>query len=476
MEETKESIQPTPPRRRRKRSRLQIFKESYLPILIAVAAVILIITFIAGSVSRSTSDDEPLDVPEESTVDSAAAQQSALDAERKTLLAQAEALAAQYDYENAMKILSCYSGGMENSQELQSRYNEYNAALNALVPYEDMEHIVNLSFNLLIEDLDRALNDSSYGSAGSNAYRNNYITTNEFRAILEQLYANNYILVSVYDVAIISTDADGNSSMTWNTLNLPEGKTPVMLTQLAANYFTYMVDGDGDGIADANGDGFASKLILDENGALVNEMVKSDGSTVTGAFDLIPILEEFIAQHPDFSYKGARATIALTGYDGLFGYRTDAETATKISQSYYDSEVAAVGSVIQAVKAAGYDLACYTYDLANYYGLTSQQVQADIDLWNQEVTPLLGEVDILVYPNSYDIGTAAEYSGAKYDILNASGFRYYIRLDSSTSSWSQLTDAYYRMSRVWVTGSTLKNNGDLFSGLFDPASVLDGEA
>ena len=38
--------------------------------------------------------------------------------------------------------------------------------------------------------------------------------------------------------------------------------------------------------------------------------------------DVLTILEDFIEAHPDFSYRGARGTIAVTGYNGIFGYRT----------------------------------------------------------------------------------------------------------------------------------------------------------
>ena len=39
--------------RRKKRTQMEVFKEAYLPALIACAAVILIIIFIVGSITRS---------------------------------------------------------------------------------------------------------------------------------------------------------------------------------------------------------------------------------------------------------------------------------------------------------------------------------------------------------------------------------------------------------------------------------------
>ena len=62
-------------------------------------------------------------------------------------------------------------------------------------------------------------------------------------------------------------------------------------------------------------DGFARRIVIGEDGKPTAEMVMEDGSISTGPYDLIPILEDFIEEHPDFSYKGARAIIAFTGYE-----------------------------------------------------------------------------------------------------------------------------------------------------------------
>ena len=53
MDELTNEVNQAPVRRqRRKRSKFQIFKEAYLPFVIVLLAVILVITFIIGSVSR----------------------------------------------------------------------------------------------------------------------------------------------------------------------------------------------------------------------------------------------------------------------------------------------------------------------------------------------------------------------------------------------------------------------------------------
>lgn len=464
MEENKDFMQPTPPRRRRKRSKWQDFKEAYLPVLIALVAVILIIVFISGSVNRAKGPaTESTPAASVQTTESA---EALLQKEVDDLLARAAVLASQYDYEGALKVLESYSAGLSTSQELMNQYNEYTQEYQEMIPVENVRQIPNLAFNLLIADLDRALADEDYGDA----FNKNYVTVTEFQAILQQLYDNGYMLVSPYDIAPKTVDADGNVTLSEGNIRLPDGKKPIVLTQTGCNYHTYMVDSDGDGLADKGGSGFASKLIIGDDGKLTNEMVDAEGNTVTGSFDIIPILNDFIELHPDFSYKGARATIAVTGYDGLFGYRTDPETATKISKEYYESELASVTAIIDKVREDGYDIACYTYDLENYGLLSSTDIQKDLDLWATEVTPLLGDIDILVYPNG---GNIDSYSGNKYKILSEFGFKYFTMLDNDVRAWGQITTGYALQSRLWVRGYDLYNTSALYKDLFDSAQVLD---
>lgn len=458
--------QPTPPRRRRKRTKWQNFKEAYLPVIIAALALVLIVTFIVGSVTRgkTPNTNDPAGTTTAPSIDSSALLQQEVD----MLLKEAEALAAQYDYEGAMERLSTFSAGITSNETLYAKYQEYYEAFSSLVPYNKINEIPNLSFRLLIADLSRAMGDPDYGTS----FNNNYVTTGEFEKILQQLYDNGYMLVSIYDIAPKTVDADGNVTISQGTIYLPEGKQPLVLTQVGVNYFTYIVDGDGDGLADKDGSGFSSRLTLDANGELTNELVDSLGNVVTGNYDLVTILNDFIEKHPDFSYQGARATIAVTGYDGLFGYRTDPETKDKISQEYYEQQIEDVKGVIAKLREDGYDLACYSYDFADYGSMSAQEISADLELWTQEVKPLLGDVDILVYPYD-DIGNSNLYTGNKYSILHDYGFSYFISKDSSIPAWGQLTNEYARMMRREVGGILMHNSANWYKDLFDASTVLD---
>lgn len=63
---------------------------------------------------------------------------------------------------------------------------------------------------------------------------------------------------------------------------------------------------------------------------------------VTGAYDAVPRLDAFLEEHPDGCYKGARGIIALTGYNGILGYRTDgtySEDHNTNSEVYYRDDL-----------------------------------------------------------------------------------------------------------------------------------------
>lgn len=466
--EPTETAAPRERRERRQRTKLDKFKEAYLPVVIIALAVILIIVFIVGSVklAKNKTDEPKQTDPTQPTQDVSQAQIQ----EARDLMTKAEALAAQYDYEGAIATLDSFSGDVGAFPELTNRKADYTQLQAALIPYTDITNVPNLSFQLLIADPIRAFADATYGTA----FNKNYVTTTEFSEILQKLYDNGYVLVRQHDLVMQGVDVDGNPAYGYNTLYLPEGKKPLVLTQTGVNYFTYMVDSDKDGLPDKGGSGFASKLVLDEEGRLVNEIVNADGTTTTGDYDLIPILDRFIEAHPDFSYKGARAVIAVTGYDGLFGYRTDKETVDKHGQSFYDEQVAGAKQIADALKAEGYELACYTYDSMNYGESGEAEIKADLQYWISEDLPILGDVDILVFPNGSDIATmGAVYSGGKYTTLSEAGFRFFIGMENAKTNWAEVTGDYCRQTRRLVSGSRLAHNADIFADLFDATGVLD---
>lgn len=424
---------PLVPRRRRRKSKQQIFKETYLPFLILGVSVVLCLSFILGSVSRDRERAAAKAQEERIT--------QLLKDEAESLKSRAAAMAAEYDYENAMKTLASYSGGLAGHQELMNLYNGYKTALSELVVWDNLAEIPNLSFRTLMADLQKAAADPDRGSR----YKKNYITTDEFSRILNQLYENGYVLVSLYDFAVPVTAEDGSVGVNRTSIRLPEGKKPIILTQEGVNFYSHMEKSGG----------FADCLTVSAEGQLTCRMGESEG-----AFDFVPVLNAFLAEHPDFSYEGARATIAVSGYEGVFGLPLDQSEAIR--------------AVADKLRAQGYDIACYTYADMEYADYGVAGLNEDQEKWAAEIAPILGETDILVYPTGGDIKGQEAYTGSKYEALHGLGYRYFVGVNNG-ASWGMTTGDYARQQRTLVTGANLSEHPEWYAGMFDAATVLSAE-
>lgn len=455
--------------RRRKRSKVQIFKEVYLPVIIAGVALVLILVFIIGSISLSVQKKK---AETEASIASSIAQaeeEALLAQEAQQLLAEAEALAAGFDYDGAIALLYSFRGDIVKTEAISNQIAAYEQAKSQLILWDDPSQIPNLSLQLLIADPPRAYNHAVY----KDSINRNFITTDEFSDILQQLYNNGYILVNLDDFITTEANEAGNTVYKSKPLYLPKGKKPIVLTQTNVNYNIYLIDSDGDKLPDKDGGGFASKLILDENSKFACEMVDSSGQTVTGKFDMVPILEDFIEAHPDFSYQGAKAILALTGYNGLFGYRTNPEAKAQFGEDAYNAAVQGATQIANALREKGYVLACYTYENIPYGSNSVTEIQADMQSWTSEVVPIIGNTDILVYAQLTDITDETTYSGDKYNLLSSLGFRYYLGFCWEGTPWASITDDYVRQGRILVTGANMTHKSSWFANLFDSAMVLD---
>ncbi len=450
--------------RRRRPSKFKIFKEAYLPPILALGVVVLIVVFIVGAIGNiSEQNQSALDA----SIAASIAQQEAYEAlvkQSEELMDEAEKLASVYDYDGALAVLERFTGNRSEFTGLNTLWQIYTEAKNNLVVWNDPAKIPNLSFQLLIADPQRAFANPTY----SNSFDRNFVTTEEFSEILTRLYDSGYILVSLDDIAEVS-----GAGYTAKELMLPAGKKPLLLTQTNVNYNLYLVDSDGDMVADKNGCGFANKLVVDANGNIKSEMVDANGNTVTGEYDLVPILEEFIKAHPDFSYRGARATIALTGYNGLFGYRTHSAAKETLGEAAYAQEVANAKAVAKALTDAGYDLACYTYANVGYGTRGLAAIEADLNSWKTEVSPILGQLDTFVFAQNSDIAVDNTYSGQKFQTLQEAGFRRYLGFTTNGASWATLSEDYIGMGRLLVGGENIRNHPEWFEGIFDCTELLN---
>ena len=457
-------------KRRRKKSKQQIFKEYYLPTVIAGLALVLMLSFVIGSLGNAI-DRHNLrkeEAEKESIYQETEAER--VQAEAASLLTEAERLASSYNYQAAIDLLGSFSGDQTQFadlyQQISTKKVEYTNAKSQLVEHKDPSTIPNLSFHVLMADPARAFANKEYGGL----FNRNFVTTDEFEKILDQLYINGFVLVD-YDSFVSSSEGvDGTQSLFTTPILLPQGKKPVMITETMVNYFNYMIDSNDDGEADAGGAGFASRLVVTADGNIKAEYVDTDGSTKTGNYDLVPILEDFIAEHPDFAYQGARATLAVTGSEGIFGYRINSSYVPTKGQAYVDDQIARAKEVVQALRNKGYNLACYTYSNKDYLGYTAQQVQAEMANWSSQITPVMGAVDTIVFARESDLG---DYTGNKFEILHNAGFRVYVK--NADAPYAEVNTSFVKQSRLMVTGNSMAWKATQFTNLnlFDPNLVLN---
>lgn len=457
---------PSKPRRRRK-SKRQLFKEYYLPPIIACLCLILVLSFVIGSLSNTIALKQIEDETKKNQLDASISQAEQEAQQISQLVSQAEKLATGYDYQGAIDLLNSINGGdLTAYPDIGMKVSEYNTTMNQLVEHKEPSLIPNLSFHVLIADPTRAFKDEELGGS----YNKNFVTIDEFSKILNELYNNNYVLVDFDSFVGSSTTLEGTEKFEVVPIKLPEGKKPVMITETMVNYFEYMVDGDGDGLADSKGDGFANKLVVDASGSIKAEYIDSQGQTNVGNYDLIPILEDFISQHPDFCYQGARATIAFTGSQGVFGYRCNTTYISSKGQDYYDTQVAGAQQVANALREKGYTLACYTYSNDTYAKYSVAQISANLTSWTTEVTNVIGAVDTFVFARLSNI---TDFNSQAFNVMYQSGFRYFIGHGSTPSA--EVNTTYVRQNRLMVTGENMVHYPSQFTdlSLFNPNSVLD---
>lgn len=387
------------------------------------------------------------------------------------LISQADRLALGYDYDKAIELIN--SSELDKSEaRMQDALSWYESAKAALVP-ADMNKITHVFFHTLVMDTSKAFD----GDTDSGGYNSVMTTRDEFIKILESMYEKGYVLVRIHDIAYEAPDENGGTHFVKGNIMLPEGKKPFVMSQDDVCYYPYM-----------DGDGFASRIVIGEDGKPTCEMTMDDGTVSTGSYDLVPLLEDFIQEHPDFSYKGARAIIAFTGYEGILGYRTASSYADSPT---YEADREQAAKVAQCLRDNGWELASHSWghlqlgvakNPEDGFAISEERFRTDTDKWEAEVESLIGPTDILLYPYGNDIAQWHPYKedNPRFKYLESKGFRYFCNVDASTPYWMQMGSNYLRMARRNLDGYRLYEDmiqtdpaKKRLTDLFDAAEIFD---
>ena len=376
---------------------------------------------------------------------------------RNDVLEEAKLLAMGYDYDSAIELIKAYEEDYTQYAEFVTAIEEYEATKETLSLYgafESVDEISHVFFHSLIADNSKAFD----GDGMENGYNYWMTTVSEFNKMMEKMHEAGYVLVSIHDVAHEVTLEDGSTVMKPGEIMLPPDKKPFVLSQDDVNYYEYM-----------EYDGFAKRIVIDEAGNIACEMIVDGESVVARDFDVAPLLEKFIEEHPDFSYRGARGILALTGYEGVLGYRTNDNTSDT-----YEDDIKAATYVAEVLKEKGWEFASHSYGHGHMGQRSYDYVKADSDRWKREVESIIGPTDILIFPYGEDVQEGVgTYNNDKYKYLDSLGFKYYCGVYARP--WIQVNDNYVRMTRRNLDGFTMHFYPERLTDLFDVPSVYDYE-
>lgn len=445
-------------RDRRRRARREKKKKMIISTILSLGLLTGAIAGIVILMKDSSLMSEKAQAQAQKKVEEGKEKESKEEKKRKSLLKEADRLAVMYDYAGAIEVLNSYEQSESDAAFMQAKQT-YEASQAACVP-ADITQIPHIFFHSLIADNSKVFD----GDSEETGY-NQYMTTiDEFNRIIQEMYNNGFVLVSMHDMAVMGEDG----TMSKGQIMLPEGKKPFVLSVDDVNYYNYMLD-----------DGFASRIVIGKDGKPTTERDLENGESEVGDFDVVPLLDKFIEEHPDFSYHGAKGLLGITGYEGALGYRT---CPTDDKNGYDESQIETAKEVAQCLKDDGWEFASHTWGHIRMGTVSVEKVKEDADKWENQVKPILGDVDILIYPYGEDINSFRKYTmeNEKFAYLKAKGFYYYCNVDSSNPAWVQLGTDYLRMGRRNLDGyrmyhDYIDDSVDKLSDLFDVKNVYDAD-
>lgn len=407
-------------------------------------------------------------------------QAAALNTDSASIQSQAALLAAQYDYDGAIDLLSTIPG-YESDPDITALISQYQTSRDACVPV-DVNTVPHVFYHSLLNDTGRAFDVNTLGKSGVDGYNAWMVTIEEFDQLVQRFYDSGYVYVRLRDLVKETIDADGTVHFTVNTdLRLPPGKKALVLSIDDLSYYHCYAAA-----------GFPEKLVLDADGQVKCLYVDANGNESIGDYDVVPRLETFLAAHPDGCYKGARGLLAMTGYNGVFGYRTDMdylkrERLMDDQKAWlnahpdfdFNAEVEDAKRIANALKDAGWEFASHTWGHLSVTDKTAEGLRVDNEKWLESVEPITGPVDTIIFAHGNDIGSWEGYSDSneKYAYYNSVGYHFYCNVDASGPYWVQITDRYVRQGRIDLDGYRLyecqQGNDHSLSQLIDTSGIFD---
>jgi len=373
--------------------------------------------------------------------------------QRNAVTEESRRLFRGYFYDEAITLLN-NDESLINHETLALE-SEIQQAANSLIRFDgEIKHIF---FHSLILYPEHLFPDLSIPTGG---YNEGFIFQSEFIRILPQLLERGYVLYNINDIF----SKDDNGIMRRNHIYLPPDKKPLVLSIDDPSYhYGQRFVGGGFDTSRTPGSGFANRIVRDENGELATEVITPEGETIiTYDGDVHIILDAFIKEHPEFSFRGAKGIIAATGYMGVFGYDLPALKAEGSR-----SEIIAIA---EKFKENGWLFAnhSYTHNRTGFWGPESNpgNIRFDVRRWREEIEPILGQTNIFIAPFGFLL------RGEAMQVILDNDYDIYCTVDFSQQYSVYETHAV--MGRIEIGGySLVRHANTLNRDFFDVAYVLD---
>lgn len=271
------------------------------------------------------------------------------------------------------------------------------------------------------------------------------ITADEFKRSLDELYKHYYILIDPHEAYDLK-----EKTMIRKKLKLPKGKKPLILSIDDMNYYEYM-----------RGHGYADRLVLDQKQHVVSETKDKNGKVTTSETnDIVPILNRFVKDHPDFSLNGQKGVIALTGYNGVLGYRTN-----ELDNKNYPKRKEDAKKVVKALKRDGWTFASHSWGHIDFANSSYDQIVRDTKRWKNEVEPIIGKTDVFIYPH----GAQDRGSKAYQYLVRDEGFKFLAGV--GPNNFTDIGNDSVYQDRVAIDGLNLYDFKYKLKPFLDPSKV-----
>lgn len=169
-------------------------------------------------------------------------------------------------------------------------------------------------------------------------------------------------------------------------------------------------------------------------------------------------------EHPDFSFNGAKGILALTGYEGILGYRTH-----ELTNKSYAHEKDEAKRVVDKLKKDGWEFASHGYGHLNTRKVSLSTLRSDTQRWKEEVESLIGKTNIYIYP----YGSSVLPGDPKFQALRDYGFSIFCSV--GPDPYLSISSQYAMMDRVHIDGIGLRQQKDIMARFFNSDELMDPE-